>query len=201
MGTDIHGYIEYDEVGKDFIFTFDFAKVKLERNYWMFTLLASVCGDKVQGVFGRKPKGVPPHMSSFLKDEYYFQLVDDNNSLANIGLGYVGRNFAEKHGMKAVSEHHCENSDYHSISYMDVEELELVMKDYMTLREKNNVFVHKGQRLKKGDMVLYTSETGRRTVSRIEKVPIPADYAAVISAMKTLKKNGIESRFVFFFDN
>lgn len=202
MGCDIHGYIEYDSVSPDFTHTFNFAKVKLERNYWMFALLATVRGDGIQGIFGREPKGVPSSMSSYLRDEYYFQLVDDDDPLVDAGLGHIGREYAKKRGMKLVSEYHCENSDHHSISYMGVEEFESVMKDYMKLQETKYVVVPKGDRLKKGDVVRHTSsETGSRLVDRIEPVTMPADYAAVLAAMKALKKNGIEPRFVFFFDN
>ena len=58
MGTDIHGYIDYDVIIENQVFCANFATVKLTRNYWMFSLLAQVRGTSIQGILGLAPKGI-----------------------------------------------------------------------------------------------------------------------------------------------
>lgn len=202
MGCDIHGFIEYDQVGPDTKFTFNFAKVRLERNYWMFTLLASVRGDHIQGIMGREPKGAPADMSSTLRDEYYLCLTDDDNPLIDEGIGYIGRTEAKKRKYKIISEWHCENVDHHSISYMNLDEFEGVIADYMKCQETKHVVLLPGDTTlnPKTDTVVRNSD-GRRLVERTAPVTMPADFAAVRAAMAALRLNGIEARFVYFFDN
>jgi hypothetical protein len=200
MGCDIHGYIEYDQSGPDYKFTFNFAKVKLARNYWMFTLLASVRGDNIQGIMGREPKGVPPDMSSTLRDDYYLQLTDDDNPLIDEGIGYIGRAEAKRRKYKVVCGHHCENVDHHSISYMNLDELDAVLADYMKCSETLHVVLPAGELLRTYDNLVRDND-GTRLVERTQPVSMPADFAAVRAAMKAMRDNGVEARFVYFFDN
>jgi hypothetical protein len=202
MGCDIHAYIDYDEPdGHGGIRTYNFAHVKFNRNYWLFTLLASVRGDNVQGHAGRLPKGVPPQMSYQVRNDYYFQVVDDNDPVIEAGIGRIGREYAKKKKYKFVGEHHCENSDHHSISYMNLEELDEVIADYMGCKELLHVIVPSDEALREGDVVRVDNAGGNRLVERVQPVTLPYDLAAIREAMAALKKNGVEPRFIFWFDN
>jgi hypothetical protein len=198
MGCDIHAFIDYDEIHQDGISTFHWGSIKLERNYWLFSLLAGVRGEREQSL---QPKGLPKSMSWQVRKEVYLQLIDDADVNDYTVEGYIGREHAKKHNWKMIDEYHCEHPDWHSHSYLNLEELDGIIKNYMELSETLPIFLTEEQQAVNNDVYMRTLPGGTRLFHRTQKVTMPVDFAALRAAMAALKDGGLEPRFIFFFDN
>jgi hypothetical protein len=197
MGCDIHAFIDYDEIHQDGISTFHWGSIKLERNYWLFSLLAGVRGEREQSL---QPKGLPKTMSWQVRREVYLQLIDDADINDNTER-CIGKEHAKKHNWKMVDEYYCEHPDWHSHSYLSLEELDGVIANYMALSETLPIWIEEGEQALIDDVHIRTLPTGTKLVHRTQKVTMPADLAALRAAMAALKEYGLEPRFIFFFDN
>jgi hypothetical protein len=199
MGCDIHAFVDYDQTHQDGVSTFHWGSIKLERNYWLFSLLAGVRGQREQSL---QPKGLPKNMSWQVRREVYLELINDADVNDYTREGYVGREHAKKHNWTIIDEYHCEHPDWHSHSYLNLEELDGVIKNYMELSETLPVLIEVGEQALAGDVHVRTFlPTGTKLVKRTRKVTMPADLAALRAAMAALKDGGFEPRFIFFFDN
>jgi hypothetical protein len=196
MGTDIHGFIDYDDPTNP-TYCHHFAKMQLSRDYWMFILLASVRGDSIQKQQGLPAKGLPSQISWEIRDELYLKIVQDNNPLTEAGIGYIGETEANKY--KRVDKYYCENPDWHSISYVSIEELDAVFSKYNTLQEIVPVVLEGEKPLPTDEIV--SEREDRILVHRSQHVKVPANYLATRAAMAALRDFGCNPRFVFFFDN
>lgn len=197
MGCDIHAFVDYDQTHQDGISTFHWGSIKLERNYWLFSLLAGVRGQRKESL---QPKGLPKSMSWQVRKETYLQLVDDADINDNTER-CIGREHAKKHNWKMIDEYHCEHPDWHSYSYLSLEELDSVIGNYMDLYETLPILIEEGGEALQGDVYVRTLKSGAKLIHRVQKVTMPADLAALRAAMAALKENGLEPRFIFFFDN
>lgn len=190
MGADIHMFVEYrskkraqelkNEGKKPYWYSYG-GHINPGRNYTMFGILACVRG-QYEDSFEPKGKLDREEMGWSSRDANWFYInkdvakTDFENNITNIETarkweGYGCRIENDEHGEHAWVEH----PNWHSHSWMSIEELEKAFKRYV---------VHA------------STEWGEE----INNVPL--EYRALLASMKALEDNGKnEVRVVFWFDN
>jgi hypothetical protein len=182
MGCDIHGHIIYtEEFESGGQFTSTFAKLNLGRNYSLFTALAGVRSSWGEAQFCGRPIGFPEKISWQLEDDLFLKVTDDE-SLMRLE-GYVSKENAERfasmnrrhfhNGYKDETQKKVLHPDWHSHSYMDIEDLSAALRRY------NGLIKSRGY----------------------EGGGAPAEMKAILASMRALKAGGVEPLFVFWFDN
>ena len=176
MGTDIHGYIDYDSFKTregDWWVT-NFAKLHLVRDYELFYLLAGVRDygykDFVPGV----PRGLPDRVSWVVRKDNGLYIVDGETDEEY----YVSRKQAEKWIDMGLSKwtddnhRHITHPDWHSHSWMSWVHLQDVSFKLKQIAQKNNYDYNQ-------------------------------ELDAIIAAMKVLcpPEDSTRARFVFWFDD
>ena len=147
MGCDIHPYVEYVvETSQD---AYCFAELSMDRDYWLFHALAGVRGSPLTGDKIGVPKGVPDNLSPTVRDEYY--MVVDNERAGKDIEGYItieeAKKYEQAYGAKLLVRPKIEysgwvppvllsNPDYHSASYLNVEELKKVRGNFLSIEDK-----------------------------------------------------------------
>lgn len=126
MGCDIHGYIEYedwkDEEGK--VHRGCFGGGRINRDYRMFALLAGVRGDGC--IY--KPRGIPKELSYKVFEEFHIYISNEypegeGNTSPELAAKWVKSGYSEY-----VSEKYVTNPDWHTPSWLSVEEYENVLE-------------------------------------------------------------------------
>jgi hypothetical protein len=180
MGCDIHGYIDYDqEINKDRIYTRGFAKVNIDRNYALFTVLAGVRAgwDENPKNIG-SPNGIPENRSWTIDWDLFVRVDDeypdqDHTCSTKEAESWARCNSHLMHqGYKDEEKLYVLHPDWHSHSYMSIQELSTAIRKYNAICKK----------------------AGWDGTA-------PADIKAVLASMRALKAQGLEPRFVFWFDN
>ena len=181
MGCDIHAYIDYDDFkardGDWWVSCFA-DRVRFGRNYTLFTLMAGVRYDpridKYHPLFG--PRGLPDRLSWSTEREYGLR-VTESEALAD-AEGYCSVENASEwtksgHSVWLDDEHTTISCpDWHSASWLTVEELEKVKEAYESIE-----------------------------VGEIKTYTVPKTFDAIIAAMKELDgETPGRSRLVFWFD-
>ena len=122
MGCDIHAFIDYDCDMTDWTYANSFAEeIDLPRNYLLFGLLAGV-RQRIDVEPVSLPKGLPDKVSWPVERRYTIYISDVERDkvqqwLAN-GWSTLWRN------------HRITNPDWHSASWLSVDELEEVERRY-----------------------------------------------------------------------
>lgn len=233
MGCDIHAYIETssDFRGKKNYYLW--AHPNFNRSYLLFGLLSK--GVRWDTDLGMEPKGIPDDIDFYTSQEYYIT-VDDERA----GERFCTMETAEKYvkyGATLVPSYAREsdgyvfpakvsNPDWHSASWLSIDELEEVVKRWRALpvwnttRDISRVRVEEGitleqlrerleERMKKPPRLKMKSQVvdmrdGWATYVHEYKVRRPGvskDLLATIAAMKALRDKHCEPRLVFWFDN
>lgn len=214
MGCDIHVYIEcYSKQsslsgGSSYVDTI-FDKVSFGRNYTLFGLLAGVRSMDRPVV---PPRGVPtqPELSWAASRDYYIKVVPDDEFTRR--MDYSSQQIIKQSELEELksdpyrklnitSEKMLVNPDWHSSTWLSLEELMLVRKQYLI----NNIQYYSeisGKRRK--ELVSFISN--KSEFDLMKYVFQPYEYAplhAVISAMSSLEKtdDDIKTRFVCWFDS
>lgn len=135
MGCDIHCCIEYASSWNSGGWRWDYTRFACElnvgRDYDLFALMAGVRGE--EGLIPVcEPKGLPEDVSTgFLLRSGY--LIDDELAALEVD-GYCSREEAEQWVRDGSSEHingsAVTNPDWHSLSWLNVAELEEVQRRY-----------------------------------------------------------------------
>lgn len=126
MGCDIHGYIEYEKFTKqDGTPYMDcFGKNLGDRDYLMFGLLAGVRRDGC--IY--EPRGIPQNIGFTVKSAYHLFVIDGETD----SEGMTSRENADRWVNSGISEYIEENwitnPDWHTPSWLTVEEYENVLK-------------------------------------------------------------------------
>ena len=147
MGCDIHPYVEY--VIKNYQDAYCFAELSMDRDYWLFHALAGVRGSPLTGDKVGVPKGMPDNPSSTVQGAYYLIVSDDRAGKAIDGDRYVTMEDAKKyeqHGASFVIRPKRDDGwtppvllsgpDYHSASYLNVEELKKIRENYLSIEDE-----------------------------------------------------------------
>lgn len=183
MGADIHGYLEYrqkDDKNKDDPFWRSFCtKLILNRNYGMFGYLTNGkvrYDDALIDLFD--PKGLPQNVGWLTSTDVRVWVTDDGKE-ENSCTVESALKWNKNYGCKLEYAHDdptqvvaVDNPDWHTYSWLTLDEYKLVIKTIQ-------------KHAKKKDTDLW----------------IGVDYIALLDTMKSLEKNGMVTRFVFWFDN
>lgn len=181
MGADIHAYIEYD-VGRDppsHYFSFG-ARIYLQRDYMMFTLLAGVRSyDDLEPVY--PVRGLPQNASWEARGDYFLSVVaDDQDDELRYSEAVCSMTNAKEwveRGISSWEPDHGPEAKYPTITQPDWHST-----SWLTPREYRNVLdTHRQMNLR--DLVSYND--------------IDHSYLATLAALDVLSK----SRLVFWFDN
>lgn len=181
MGCDIHMYTEYrskkrakerEEIGETEYWSSFGDRINPGRDYGIFTILAGVRG---QSEHSFSPKGkIPRENMGYSSRSDAFLWITENPSEDGSSCTREQAERYKSYGLKIVDQDWVEHPDWHSHSWMDLEEFEEALNRYE---------------------ILSREEWG------IERGP-GIEYLAVLSAMKTLSNSGEnEVRIVFWFDN
>lgn len=182
MGCDIHTYIEFAEPPAEGRQPYwrNFTCNGGSRNYVMFGVLAGV---RMQDVQLFAPKGMPEGILGFYTDDDYWTNVApaDHPEWSDLD-GFVSLEQAEEWVTQgySVAEYdkdgrltRVSGPDWHSHSWLAVDELAQALDRYAS---------------KVGEY--WPNENG-----------VPAEWAAMLAAMRSLEASGQLVRIVFWFDN
>lgn len=203
MGADIHAYIDEASGVRG---ASSWAKVRIDRDYWLFGLLAGVRGGGA--VF--PPRGTPEEMGWFAEDDYWITVTDK----ADVAIhdGWCLRETAEEyiaHGSKP--KYHKDGGlwkvagpDWHSSSWLYADEVAKVQEKYAKValanarKEIATLAAESDDEM--GRIAVGTLRPHYQAV--IDRGGANRDLAAIIAAMRAL--NGDDprwTRLVFWFDN
>jgi hypothetical protein len=176
MGCDIHCYIQYKKKTDDDKWWWTFGgKINPGRNYAMFGVLAGVRYRDIHGSFS--PKGILPteKQSWKVRDDLYLYITEDGKgenetTLENAQRWFGGREILLDQDGKPWMVRH---PDWHSHSWMTIEELQEAYKSYKKYAKKEG----------------YNNG-------------VPLEYKVILKMMKALENEGEnEVLLVFWFDN
>lgn len=200
MGTDIHAYLEIEKTNVDYYrgeeskFHDLFCEISFTRDYLLFDLLAGVRGQISDAVF--EPRGFPSKASFQVVNEYSYRVVHHSDPQKDEmpfeeASSKVSRGWCHWVG---TSHQRISNPDWHTPSYLYVDELRKV-KD-----------VYKEKKLQEFEAVAKFLFAMSKEVNVKELLSAEDDYMfeldAVIAMMETLEKNKtVKCRLVFWFDN
>lgn len=200
MGTDIHAFIEYD----NYYFpdrAHNFAKINITRNYWLFTILAGVRGESIQGQTPvSEPKGLPEKKSwKLMHEAYYFVLDLEETSEPRC----CTRKTAEKWGSKYVDEKklYVEDPDWHSHSWLSLQEVDEVIRRYSKLKIQDKLWLDLPEQLPTEYKVTEIYDDNSYMAVKEDPAIIPMEIIVIRDMMRSLEFQGNKSRFVFWFDN
>lgn len=199
MGCDIHGFIDYD-INYEEIYTRNFAKLSITRDYCLFTLLAGVRGDEIQGQKPISlPKGLPDKISCITQLEAYYLVLDLEETTEH---RCCTRSQAEKWGSKYADEtkRWTHDPDTHSHSWLNVNEVEEVVRRYSMLKYEEKRILDKGNPIPE-DCELVAENHGALLLVKKTPATVPIELLVILDVMKSLEKENYASRFVFWFDN
>ncbi len=211
MGCDIHCYIEYrnpkrvTESEKNKSWNSFGNRINPGRNYLMFSLMAGIRSDYSD----IKPKGLPDDIGYNASGDNFIFIVADSEP-QQYSEGYVKASVAERY-VKGGSVYKMNfegkptwvsNPDWHSHSWLSLEEFKQVLKRYV-------VEEHKDWEQRESERLGFIESTKK------DGIDIPKDswlfepcghyvepeYYAIAAAMEKFEEMGYESRLVFWFDN
>lgn len=182
MGCDIHTYIEFADFETDAgPYWKNFTQNPGGRNYIMFGVLAGV---RVERVKLFEPKGMPAGRIGYdTSEDYWLHVAPADHPEWADGDGWVTLETAEQWVEKGYSIGETNKTgrlervsgpDWHSHSWLTADELD-------------RAFAHYLEQLPK----FYPSE----------KVVVPAEWLAMLAAMRTFEAAGKPTRLIFWFDN
>jgi len=179
MGCDIHAYVDWDTKGSEW--TDSLGSININRNYALFAVLAGVRDDYRNPVGALiEPKGVPDKMSFWVENDLFLHVVKDDEYENERRGGNFRICPASSAEVWAARSCHLSPNGYKNDSKNSVFHPDWHNHSWMNIDELSKA-------LRK-----YTSKFGCRA---------PSDTKAVLAAMRSLKKDGYEPRFVFWFDN
>lgn len=215
MGCDIHCYIEYrkknidskNEIDKGW--TSFGGRINPGRNYGMFRLMAGVRSYDDSILF--KPKGLPDDIGYHADDDNFLYISTNKNC----GCGdcpHVSIDSASDWVRKGISVYKnningeptwVSNPDWHSHSWLNLEEYRQVLEAYKTV-EQRNWKTREKERLESIEYLKSISDVNLPpdswVMSPCEHFEEP-EYHVIEAAMTKFEEMGYDSRLVFWFDN
>jgi hypothetical protein len=174
MGCDIHGYIDYlteGFKGETEKRACDFAKVDINRNYLLFSVLAGVRNyDNLIPL--SKPKGLPELVSYTVESDNTIYITENSTDDDDYTTPEQAERWVKNGSSTYYKNHWVTHPDWHSHSWLNLEEMRQLREKYL--------------------------EVGKN-YEWVKEFPVPME--AVIGAMEALSKAGKEPRFIFWFDN
>jgi len=215
MGCDIHAYLDWDEFKKrdGTYYARNIAELHIGRDYLLFAIMAGVrkYGADIKTV--AEPKGLPPNISYVVENEYTLYVCDDKD--CNNETGICSRKEAENY-IKYGSEWwgklklQVTHPDWHSTSWLNVEELKKVQGIYSSTRrsEPNNIAIKPGDPIPEG----YVKSDRFAWANNDEELIVEEEspglmgkhkvLESIIKMMEELNDSDVnKTRLIFWFDN
>lgn len=182
MGCDIHTYVEFGKrpAPDREVYWETFTRNGGSRNYLMFGVLAGV---RVDAVKRFDPKGMPEGGLSYrTSEDYWVHVAPENHPEWADTDGWCSLESAERWvaSGSSVGErdesgrlHRVSGPDWHSHSWLTADELESALHCYREAVPK-----------------YWPTETDA-----------PAEWVAMLAAMRSFEASGYETRIIFWFDN
>ena len=171
MGCDIHGVVETFFALKEWRRWSTCATVRIERDYILFGALAGV---RQEGIEHIPPRGIPSDISATSKSEIGYWVSDKEQLHGGQMGGPIGPEAAKDFldsGSIRIDEEWITGPDYHSFSWLAADELEHALR------------ICKAQQ----PHPWYNG---------------PAENIyGVLGMMRAIEERGVQTRFVFWFDN
>ena len=205
MGCDIHPYIEYYDKEKDqahFI-----GEVHISRDYLLFSLMAGVRSNPDEKPVSY-PKGLPSKLSWQTERKFYlFVLEEDTDEdgccSSEDAERWVGQgsSWYLDEAKRLVS-----NPDWHSETWLSIEELEEVQRRYMDSEIEDYDGMMKQIKQIRGSDLSETEKERKSNELYWSKLPlvkrgIHNGLQATIEAMRVFRTETCEPRLVIWFDN
>lgn len=199
MGCNIHAYIDYEQPDGT---VNHFGRVHIARDYRLFVLFAGVRGSAVQGMMPvTQKRGLPANISVQVAHDAYLTVIDEEVVREH---RCCSRKDAEEWGAKYVDEakRHIHNPDWHSHTWLTLEEVEEVITRYSTLKENHRIYLKDHEEVPKG----YELEEDRWAGMRVAfcascPVATPVELLAVRAAMCELAQKKCKPKLIVWFDN
>lgn len=139
MKTNIYCYIDCKDE-KDHTWIRNFAKISVKSNNLLFGLLADV-REKSISLYGKEllvsPRGLPKDLSLIVEHDCYLSVVEDNDKVIlydNQCFYSNAKNWVEqKASIWVNNKSKITNPDYHTHSYLFLDELKIIQERYSNL--------------------------------------------------------------------
>jgi len=181
MGCDIHTYVEYaDWENEDGPYWKNFTSNGGSRDYLMFGILAGVRAPTIQ-LF--EPKGIPKGRLGYeTEDDYWYRIAPESSPALADHDGWASMANAERWIEDGCSTpdfrdgklFRVSGPDWHSHSWLTREELEKAVDHYAKIVPEH-----------------YPAAEPKA----------PAEWRAIVAAMRAFEDAGAKTRIVFWFDN
>lgn len=227
MGCDIHAYVEmYSKkdlaAGRCFVDTYA-SEINFGRNYDLFGLIAGVRSMSSPIV---QPRGLPtnPPLSWMCTNEYFLRIVPDeemNGNRSVYGRDLLGQKIISQSELDRINQTHFRsqaiipntenmipNPDYHSLTWLTVNELCVIRKNYLVnyIEYYDEITgaktIHSTK--KKKDLINFINNKNEKALMKYSFYPYecPTLYATISTMMSLERCNeDIVSRFVCWFDS
>jgi hypothetical protein len=215
MGCDIHSYIEVVRTQRnDTYYTKVFFTPNITRDYLLFACMAGVRTHSTENLPAfATPKGLPDRLSCEVQQEYYMYVANDEKEEEEFeqdGVSACSKEDAEKYKQRGLKEikigdmTFIEDPDYHSASWLTIEELEEVDRLYCssTVEDDNWIWDRTKENEQAGLSGDELFEQYRKNCQNVPHIPaLNRELKAIIAAMKALRDKNHEPRLTFWFDN
>lgn len=212
MGCDIHMYLETVDSSD---WPRSIAKFNLGRNYTIFSLMAGVRSHENKRII-YQARGLPENIGWMAEYDNELYVVDgdtseDRHVSRETALGWISRGVSR---WTNDSKKWVTHPDYHSHSWLTADELDRVKEVYESALFPRSSWYQDTPEINRKSYLMpegvtsnditvtevstYTSYPYLVEIGPMSKSPFPAEYEALLAAMKAL---GESSRVVFWFDN
>lgn len=211
MGCDIHPFIDYDDFitreGEPWVSCFA-GRVDLGRNYTLFALMAGVRYDenRMDGKLPLfEPRGLPANVSWKVREEYYRFIEDDSTWERAVSSTDAERWVKAGYSTYSDDEKYVSGPDWHSASWLNADELELVSATYAQIKSpESSWYQSSSQTVPDGARITGKNRWGdiHVEVGEVTTLGRYTNLDAIIAAMRVLDGGWPgRSRLVFWFDN
>jgi hypothetical protein len=211
MGCDIHAYIEFfsksDFKNSRKCFVDCFAgELSFGRDYILFGLVAGVRHHLPPLI---KARGIPtePELSYTVSDAYYLNVVADD--AARFSDNSIRRTLAEEYVSEGYAHYtdstksHITNPNYHSATYLTLDELLTIRKMYLTEIVE---FYANISNTKKKDLLSFIQKTSTRELMKFsfpdyENVGLYTTICTMMALERVSEDSDTSTRLVCWFDS
>lgn len=202
MGADIHAYLQIMKPGAKRPSSYGHIKATGGRNYAAFGLMAGVRGSGALFL----PRGLPPEGLGFDADWDFWLGVNDDATLDGERFCSRDRATGWVNGGASIWDEASKNDDgsyrrvsdpdWHSVSWLNADELQRVIEAYA--KQGKSDFV--AERKRHDEMVAKEKDRFAFAYKEEDFTKI-AELEMTIAAMRAAEKAGYEAKLCFWFDN
>jgi hypothetical protein len=205
MGTDIHAYIDYDEKINNDVVAYPLARIYIDRDYWLFTIMAGIRSASIQEQTPiSPPKGLPERMSWRVQNDAYLMVVEDGIDGHHINNGCCTREYAESYGKYTdETKRYVHHPDWHSHTWFTLNEVNQIIRKYSMLKSRKQIWLQDQEPVPSGYKLDEQEWSGLRLAHKEETEPakIPMEILAIRGLMTETQNSGHNCKLICWFDN